>query len=492
MVAHRYQLLFAGIVLLVPMALCPALTMAQSAGCSAPTAAGPSYIIPGALNGIVYGPGETLDAYAPPGKPRPAAIVIHGSHGSSQTHIDQVLEVLTRAGYAWFSVNYHSAQNVVQAITYVRCSGRFNITRRLILVGAGTGAAIALKLAASSDAQGVVAFGTRFPQGAGESPSQPGSTGLPSCPVLMFHGTKDDESPLGPIEALCRKMNSCVLVPVPGAIHELENWHPDQWQWKEQLTAWLRGDRRGLWKDIPYSRPGGRDLLMDAFIPEGKGPFPAVIIMHGGGWEAGDKVTYVSPVFQPLAHAGFAWFSIDYRLTPYVRVPDQLEDLRAAIRFVRQHAAWFHIDPERLAILGESASGHLVAQVASEPCDGCNVQAVVSFYGVYDFIPWTEQPGSKESLNRLFGHWTPQLLREYSPIDHVSRAMPPILLIQGTGDELYKGTLSYVERLKQAHARYDLVLLQGAPHGMENWVGHPEWAFYKQKLVEWLRAKLQK
>ncbi|MGH9455847.1 MAG: alpha/beta hydrolase fold domain-containing protein, partial [Terriglobia bacterium] len=390
-VLHRRQLMLAGFILLASMALCPAFTMAQRAGCPAPGPAGPSFVISGARDGIPYSQGETLDAYAPPGKPRPAAIVIHGSHGNSQTHIDQLLEVLTHAGYAWFSVNYHNAQNVAQAITYVRCPGRFNITRRVILVGAGTGAAIALKLAASSDAQGVVAFGTRFPSGPGGTPSKPGSMALPSCPVLMFHGTKDDESPPGPIEALCKRMKACVFVPVPGAIHELENWHPDQWQWKEQLTAWLRGDRRGLWKDIPYSRPGGRDLLMDAFIPEGKGPFPTVIIMHGGGWEAGDKVTYVSPVFEPLAHAGFAWFSIDYRLTPYVRVPDQLEDLRAAIRFVRQHAAWFHIDPQRLAILGESASGHLVAQVASEPCDGCNVQAVVSFYGVYDFIPWTEQ-----------------------------------------------------------------------------------------------------
>src|SRR6202035_3264281 len=98
----------------------------------------------------------------------------------------------------------------------------------------------------------------------------------------------------------------------------------------------------GLWKDITYARLGVRDLRMDAFIPEGAGPFPAVIIAHGGGWEAGDKVTYISPVLAWLARAGFAWFSIDYRLTPYVRNPEQLEDLRTAIRYVRQHASRFH------------------------------------------------------------------------------------------------------------------------------------------------------
>src|SRR5206468_12546244 len=167
-------------------------------------------------------------------------------------------------------------------------------------------------------------------------------------------------------------------------------WHRDPWDWKAELTAGLRPDRRGLGKHIVYDRPEGRELLMDASSPGGHKPLPAVIIVHGGGWEAGNKVTYVSPIFGPLAEAGFAWFSIDYRLTPFVHIPQQLEDVRAAIRYVRAHADHFHVDPSRIALLGESASGHLVAQIASEPCTGCEVQAVVSFYGVYDFTKWAE------------------------------------------------------------------------------------------------------
>jgi acetyl esterase len=465
-------------------------TSAPQAGCTASRPGGPSYLVPGAVNGIVYRQGQTLDAYAPPGLPRPAAIVIHGSRGNSQTNIAQLVEVLTAAGYAWFSVNYRDAGDVEAAIRFVRCPGRFNITDRLILAGAGTGAGVALRIAAQERPDGVVAFGTRFPLERSAQSAHPQASLHVSCPVLMFHGTKDDASPPGPIEAVCSRLKHCTFVPVPGAIHEFENWHPDQWQWKTQLTAWLRGNRRGLWKGITYSWPGGRPLRMDAFIPQGAGPFPAVIIMHGGGWEAGDKVTYVSPVFEPLARAGFVWFSIDYRLTPYVHISCELDDLRAAIRFVRQHANWFHVDPERIAILGESASGHLVAQVASEPCPGCQVQAVVSFYGVYDFVPWASQPDEKTTLDRLFGTWTLQALKGYSPIDHVSRLLPPLLLIQGTGDELYQGTLRYADRLKQEGARYKLVRLNGAPHGMENWEGHPGWAFYKEKLVQWLRTTL--
>src|SRR5207244_9282969 len=68
-------------------------------------------------------------SYAPAGEPRPAAIIIHGSEGTKITHVTQLFEVLDRAGFAWFSVDYHSSEDVAEAIRYVRCPGRFNITR---------------------------------------------------------------------------------------------------------------------------------------------------------------------------------------------------------------------------------------------------------------------------------------------------------------------------------------------------------------------------
>src|SRR5690348_10190562 len=88
----------------------------------------------------------------------------------------------------------------------------------------------------------------------------------------------------------------------------------------------------------------------------------------------------------------FAWFWIDYRLTPYVRNKEQLEDLREALRYIRNHAQRFKVNPKAIAILGESASGQIVTEVASESCSGCDVRAVVSFYGVYDFVPWATDP----------------------------------------------------------------------------------------------------
>jgi len=475
--------------------LATALNLATS--CSKPVSAEftESYITPGAVDDVAYGHGLTLDAYAPQGTPRPAAIIIHGSYGDKRTHVTQLFEPLERAGFSWFSVDYRSTEDVEEAIRFIRCPGRFDVTNTVFLIGEDTGGEIALELAARGGFQGVATFGVKF--GSSFMESEPGQKpeihpALPSVPVLMFHGTDDDESPIRRAQAMCKEMPNCIFHPVPGGIHEFENWHPDVWSWKMDLTAWLRGNRRGLWKDIVYTRPDGRDLLMDAYVPEGEGPFPAAIIIHGGGWEAGNKITYVSPLFEPLAQARFAWFSIDYRLTPFVRVDGQLDDVRSAIRFIRQHSEWFHVDPNRLALIGESAGAHLAVQVASEPCPDCRVQALVSFYGVYDLTQWMNNDEGKKMVTRIVGDTTRESALRYSPSEHISINLPPTLLIQGTKDELHPGTLEYAARLKKAGVPSELVLLEGAPHGMENWEGHPEWAFYKRKLVDWLRSVFER
>jgi len=466
------------------IALLAFLTTSRPACSPAPAQGlGENLNLPGVQSGIAYSEHYQLDAFAPAGEPRPPALIVHGSSGSRGTHVNQLFPLLARAGYAWFSVDYGSVEDVRAALDYVRCPGRFNITRQMVLIGEDTGAEVVLSVAEQGDIERVVTVGAKLPRGF-KAHLPPGTR------LLMIEGTADEAVPAPQVESFCSATAGCTYIPVQGAIHNFENWHPDQWYWKEEFIAWLRGDSRGLWKDLAYSRPGGRDLLLDAYVPEGKGPFPAVVILHGGGWEAGDKITYVSPVFAPLARAGFAWFSIDYRLTPDVHIQEQLEDLCNAVRFVRQHAGWFHVDPTRMALLGESASGHLVAQAQSIPRDGCLVQAAVLFYGVYNFTPWAQDPEMSVFLKRLFTDPSEATLREYSPLFHASSSLPPTLLIQGTADELYKGTMEYQARLNEVHARHDLILLENAPHGMENWEGHPEWMFYKQKMVEWLKENL--
>lgn len=456
----------------------PLLATAQT--CPPPAAGNPdgNYVVPGSVGDIPYRPGLALDAYAPPGPPRPAALLIRGSHGNRRGYVTSVYEQLARDGYAWFAPSFKSGDDVAAALEYIRCPGRFNISSKLLLVGDDTGAQAALTLATRGGVAGVVLLAATLNDAAPK----------PNVPVLMIHGTDDQEFSEAKAQAFCKSLKKCTYYGERGATHGFESWFPGQWGYKEELDAWVIGDRRGLWNDIAFARPDGRALTMNAYIPEGPGPFPTVIIAHGGGWEGGDKVVYVAPIFKPLAKAGIAWFSIDYRLLPYVRNMEQIEDMRAAIRYVRQHSERYHVDTSRLAILGESASGQIVTQVAAEPCPGCEVNAVVCFYGVYKF----EEGGTfAPRLNAMFGaDRTPDLLRKYSPLSVAHKGMPPVLVLQGDKDNLMAGSTEYVERLKALGVPHEYVVVKGAPHGMENWEGHLEWAFYKQKVVDWLKSTM--
>lgn len=484
-----------------------------------------NYIVPGTKGDIVYrrinGKELALDAYVQKrGDKRPAVLVIHGggfTSGSRVAFIGQFLELLTRAGYNWFALDYrkHGASNyrdslddVRAALAFIRCQAKeFRIDpERTTLLGEDTGATLAALLAAEKPAgvQANVLIG-----GVYESLTNV-SSGLPA--TLIIHGSADREVPPEQArqysEALRRAGVVSDFIVVENAIHRPENWWPEQWSYKAKLLVWLNQQLHHtapdheprisptLQKDIVFSAK--HNLKLDAYVPKGRRPFPAVIIAHGGGWEAGDKVTYATPIFEPLAKAGFAWFSIDYRLTPQFRNWDQLEDLRAAVRFVQDNAKRFKIDPTRIAILGESASGQMVAQLATEAPK--NVAAVVSFYGVYDFEArakmMTGELAPRSMPPRLFGitkldEEAYQTLRHYSPQHNVRQEMPPLLLICGTKDGLFAQHAAFIEQLKKVKARYDVISVEGAPHGMENWEGHPEWMSYKQKLVDWLRVQLR-
>jgi acetyl esterase len=511
-------------------AQCPPIAVANPEG---------NYIVPGVQGGISYrhvnGIDLSLDAYVQQrGAGRPAVIVVHGGAwdtGSRVAFTGQLQELLTKAGYSWFAVDYRlgglvkhqeAVDDLRAAVEFIRChAADFRIDpENIALLGEDAGAHLAMLLAAEAPRgiTAVVGIGGFYDlrELAGlttkhaadllteASPATRDLQRMP--PALLIHGGNDPEVPPQQANAFCQRLRSlgraCQLAVVEGAIHRTENWWPSQWRDKTVLTTWLADVLRlaeadhepyvsRLTKGIVFSPKHGLEL--DAYTPAGAGPFAAVIIAHGGGWEAGDRVTYVTPLFEPLARAGFAWFSIDYRPTPEVRNEDQIDDLAEAIRFVRANAARFRVDPDRIAILGESASGQMVAALATRPAE--RVAAVVSFYGVYDFLQMATSFAPRSVPARLFGltamsDESRAVLMRFSPLHQVTRGMPPMLLIQGTADRLYPQATAFSERLTAAnvdHERYDVV---GAPHGIENWEGHPEWLGYKRKLVEWLLEKL--
>src|SRR3984885_2551451 len=118
--------------------------------------------------------------------------------------------------------------------------------------------------------------------------------------------------------------------------------------------------------DVEYSRPDGKPLLLDIHVPDGDGPFPAAIVVHGGGFDAGSRQgPSVKPVLDVLSNAGFVWITIDYRLAPTYRFPAPAEDLDNAIRWLKKNAAAYHVDLAKIILVGESAGGFIVSYAAT-------------------------------------------------------------------------------------------------------------------------------
>src|ERR1039458_7882089 len=100
-------------------------------------------------------------------------------------------------------------------------------------------------------------------------------------------------------------------------------------------------------KDVEYTRPGGKPVLLDLHVPDGAGPFPAAILIHGGGFDEGSKSTNVKPLFDVLADAGIAWFSIDYRMAPQFHLAEASAAVNTAIEWVKAHAKEYHVDERK-------------------------------------------------------------------------------------------------------------------------------------------------
>ncbi len=259
--------------------------------------------------------------------------------------------------------------------------------------------------------------------------------------------------------------------------------------------AAAEGERR---LDVEFAKPNGISLKLDAWVPAGKGPFPTAIIVHGGGWVAGDKaIEWVQPLFRPLEEAGFGWISINYRLTPQAPFPAMMEDTFAAIDWVNAHAAEYKVDRKRVALIGESAGGHIVAYVGARARGKQGVQAVVDFYGPHDLaaqIRDRDNGNAERLMKQLFqGPATPEQIRAASPITYVHKGMPPFLFIHGTDDKLvpYNQSPLMCEAMKKVGVPCEVITVQDGPHGMSNWEKKPEWTVYKQPMIAWLKKTLR-
>jgi acetyl esterase len=256
-----------------------------------------------------------------------------------------------------------------------------------------------------------------------------------------------------------------------------------------------------LMRDIEYARAGRASLRMDASIPASSARTPAVVLVHGGGWVSGDRRIDVQPLFKPLSEAGFAWFSISYRLaTDVTQFGIAISDVQDAVRYVRCHAASFNIDPDNIALIGESAGGQLAAMAALRGTGDTAVKAVVALYAPSDLVSLVNSSNGIPAQIRNSVHGTPWEnliiagLTHLSPIDNVHHGMPPFLLIHGTADPLvpFQQSRDMCARMMKAGASCELYPVEGAGHGIRLWESDRKLATaYKHKMVAWLQQELR-
>lgn len=282
----------------------------------------------------------------------------------------------------------------------------------------------------------------------------------------------------------------------------MECRRPVDTSWKATLVALLFASTHASadpqWHpDIVYSQAAGESLRLDASIPEGNGPFPVAILIHGGGWGSGDKAADFGALSKPLTDSGIAWFSINYRLAPKHPWPACFDDVQSAIQWVKQNATTYRVDPKRIALIGYSAGGQLAALAAIRADNSTRVQAVVGFAPAVDLVADMKRRGQVGVAMRNLLGLPDQLddaalakIATISPAEEIKPGLPPFFIAQGTADQSVRHveTLAFIERLKRADVSCTLFEIKDAPHRISEW---PKFSpNYAERTAAWLKATL--
>lgn len=255
----------------------------------------------------------------------------------------------------------------------------------------------------------------------------------------------------------------------------------------------------GLQKDIAYgTNNSGATIKLDAFVPDGDGNFPAVIFVHGGAWWSGDKQEGDSILPQLFQNEKIAWFSIEYRLAPQNRWPVCYEDVKLAIRWVKTNAAYFKVDPARIILMGYSAGGHLACLAAAQADEQTQVAAVIAFAPPTELVSLVNIQGTwaGDVFRNLFGtgisgEQMHQIVSDISPINHLTTAFPPILLVHGTKDEIvpYQQSVDFKQKTAELSILCELMTIENAPHDIRQWQNFT--SDFRVKVVEWLKKAME-
>jgi len=257
-----------------------------------------------------------------------------------------------------------------------------------------------------------------------------------------------------------------------------------------------------LKRDVNYATVDGQSLSMDVVTPNvGKGPFPAVLCIHGGGWSSGHKKDMVGCAYM-LGQLGFVTTSIDYRLAPQAHFPAQVEDAKAAVRYMRSHAKELDIDPNRIGVVGSSAGGHLALFLGTTdklPSDTSQsrvssaVAAVVSLAGPTS-LSLPLPPDSEKIVERFIGKSrteNPELFEKASPAHYLTATAAPILMIHGSKDELvpYNQATTMLAACRKTGVEAELITIADGGHGGGG--NQAEWDASILKMADFLKKQLK-
>lgn len=238
------------------------------------------------------------------------------------------------------------------------------------------------------------------------------------------------------------------------------------------------------WRDVAYQQlPGYIPQVVDIYVPAGKGPHPLVLYIHGGGWVGGHTrhsgaLANFPAVLASFAAEGFTVASLEYRLSGEAKFPAQLQDAKAALRFLRDHAVQYRIDASRVGVWGGSAGGHLTALTALtchdtglDPAAAKDVcpTAAVTWYGVFDFGGMTATPDGNAAGAKLLGcdGTCPEArIRAVSPVAYIDPQDPPFLLIHGDRDKVVPVAQSHLAEaaFRKGGVPVEAIYIPGVDH----------------------------
>jgi len=264
----------------------------------------------------------------------------------------------------------------------------------------------------------------------------------------------------------------------------------------QQLEGQLR-----IQSNVVYKNTSNRNLYVDVYQPkEIDELLPAVLIVHGGGWISGDK-SMMKQIAMELTVQEYVAVVVEYRLSPEAQYPAAIYDVKTALKWMRDHASDYQINPHKIAVLGTSAGGQIAALVAStqnkarfeDPADSSNsstlVQALVDVDGVLAFIHPDSEEGRVAALwlggNQKEEH---DAWMEASALTHINQNIPPTLFIGSAYPRFLAGRKEMASVLDQ-HNIYNQSHTLDAPHSF--WLFHPWFKPTMSHVVRFLNVTLK-